>query len=104
MDLKFEDAEYGNAIDFHNFTRIYDDLDHLEHMVSNYTEDVFNEYYNDVYLRYVVISEHTRLNSSHRVWVELDKKFMETFRSNMFDFFHLEELWFDLDNLELASR
>lgn len=104
MDLKFEDAEYRNAIDFHNFTRIYDDLQRLEHMVGNLSEDEFNRDYNEVNLRYIIIAEHSRLNSSHRVWVDLDKKFMETFRPNMFDFFHLEELWLDLDNLEKASR
>lgn len=80
MDLKFEDAEYRNAIDFHNFTRIYDDLEHLEHMVSNFSEDMYNEYYNEVNVRYLQIAEHSRLNSSHRVWIDLDRKFMETFR------------------------
>jgi hypothetical protein len=53
MDLKFEDAEYRNAIDFHNFTRVYNDLEHLEHMASNMTEDDYNNYYNEVYVRYI---------------------------------------------------
>jgi len=46
MDYKFKDAEYGNAIDFHNFGLIYDHLDHLERLFFNMTGEDYNVNYN----------------------------------------------------------
>jgi hypothetical protein len=42
MDYKFKDAEYRNALDFHMFGIIYDDLDSLERSLFNMTEDQYN--------------------------------------------------------------
>jgi len=85
MDYKFNDAEYRNAVEFHNLGYIYDALDYQERNVFNMTEDDYNKEYNSLYVFYLDVAEHARLNSSHKVWSDLDNKFMLAFRQNRFD-------------------
>lgn len=57
MDRKFFDAEYHNALDFHNFTKVHDDLDTLQRGFFNHSEEVYNKEYNELNYWFHVIAE-----------------------------------------------